>query len=115
MNDAVNPRRSFLRNLALVITTAFMTRTQSTPIFYVAGVRYHSPRRPPQNGEDVLVIEESFGGTACFAIETCRGERIGYVPRNWIDAIERSGRRAGRVLYANPYALPWRRYRIELT
>jgi hypothetical protein len=79
MNDAVNPRRSFLRNLALVITTAFMTRTQST------------------------------------AIETCRGERIGYVPRNWIDAIERSGRRAGRVLYANPYALPWRRYRIELT
>ena len=117
MASIPHTRRSFLKRLSLAVGALFAGRSvaaSNAPSFYIAGVRYYQPRHTLATGEWVSVVRETHQGAGCFAIYSSRGERIGYAPQEWRDAVERSGMKTGRVLVANAYAVPWRRYRIEL-
>jgi len=117
MADTSHSRRSFIKRLSLAVGALLTGRSvaaSTAPSFYIAGVRYYQPQCPLATGDRVSVVRETYQGAGCFAVYSSRGERIGYVPREWREAIERSGMTTGRVTHANAYAVPWRRYQVEL-
>jgi hypothetical protein len=84
--------------------------------FYVAGVRYHEPPQEDVNpGDRVLIrLERQMGDKPGYAVYTEGLVKLGYVPRQLLDAFQPADEVTGLVTLAKKHAVPWKRYRVEV-
>lgn len=80
---------------------------------YIAGVKYHKPRavRP---GQLVRIVRQTFDNKTCFAVLDDAGNRIGYVPKPLVPALQGKRIFDSRISAVREFAVPWRRYRLSI-
>jgi hypothetical protein len=91
----------------------WLARDSSPEWFYIAGVRFNPVHTPPDVDEPVRIERRDWRGHACYEVQTQNGERLGYVPRRRILAIQKLTDGEWRVSKVNAYGVPWKRYKIR--
>lgn len=112
-------KRRFLRLLGLAIVGIAWSRRwrwskghHAPDSFYVAGVRFNRVRLSPGVNDPVRLYRRDWSGHLCYEIQTERQERIGYVPRRYVDQIGPVADHEWRICGLNRYGVPWKRFRI---
>ncbi len=83
--------------------------------FYVAGVRYHEPpAEDVKPGDRVLIRLERQASEPSYAVYTEGLAKLGYVPRQLLDAFHPAGEVTGVLKLAKKHAVPWKRYKVDV-
>ncbi len=113
-------RRRFIKLLTLggallAIGKLIVNRRHGGLAFYVAGARFGALPTGVRVGDGVRVRREPFGAQIRLSLHTEEGSLIGYVPRELIPLIESRDLIAARLTFVDLNAVPWKRYKVELT
>ena len=115
-------RRRALAGLALISASWAERRALAkgpivsfrSSVFFVAGVRFQHISGPVATGDAISIIEEPFGDGVSYAIHHYRAGRLGYVPRSVATQCSLSGLHSVLLTESNPYAVPWRRFKVRV-
>jgi len=81
--------------------------------FFVAGLRFHDPE-PLKVGDTVSVCAELFEGAIAYAVLTSGEQRIGFAPKSLVPKLSGQKVYTGTIVQANRFAVPWKRYRVQV-
>jgi hypothetical protein len=80
--------------------------------FFVAGVRFNSMSGAVAAGDRVVIKRQSWHDEISYAIYIENGQRIGYVPRRFIPAVDNIEDHFWQMESVDHNSVPWKRYKI---